>query len=469
MMKKTKFFTAASAFVLLSSPALAADQMSMSEIQAQLQQLSAQVQNLSNVVEQQNQTIKQQEAELNAQKQASAEAMEQVVANIKPAAGHVDTSGVKISMKPLPKIESADGDYSFQPTGRMHFDAVHYDDDASNRSSGTDVRRARLGAKGKLGNDVSYKGEIDFGGNSTSITDFYLKYSGLDSVDLVAGHQKPKMGLQQQTSSNSIQLLERSAPINAFTQGRRLGLNVLTGDDNWSLGVGAFGEGAGVNGSSDDEDSSIEGRGSINLLGLSDDQTDNILHLGAGYSYRDPGDGEARFRARPGTGDGPRIVDTGTINNVDDVSVYGLELAGVFGPFSAQAEYLKADVSVDGAADADFDGYYAQAGWVLSGETRSYKGKSGKFGGVKPDNPFNIDNGEWGAFELVARYENLDLNDTGAGITGGEVDMITGGVNWYLNNNVRVMGNIISVDSDDNAVVANDDPTIYSLRTQWSF
>ena len=148
----------------------------------------------------------------------------------------------------------------------------------------------------------------------------------------------------------------------------------------------------------------------------------------------------------------------------------GLEVAGVFGPFSAQAEYFNADVSRDNnMSDVDFDGYYAQAGWFITGESRPYSGKSGKFGRVKPKSPFDLKKGGTGAVELVARYENLDLNDAGAGVTGGELDIITGGVNWHINNNVRLMANVIDVDTDDNAVVADDDPTVYNFRAQWDF
>lgn len=465
MIKKSMLCVSTVALLLSTSPVLAKT-MTMEEVQAQLQALSSQIEHLSKVVEQQNDTIKKQAAELQQAKQESAE----VIANIEPAAGGMATNNVKVTMKPAPKIESADGQYSFQPLARMHLDMTHIDDDASDRSSNADLRRARLGAKGKLGGDLSYKAEVDFGGDVVTLTDFYLKYSGLDAVDIVAGHQRPKMGLQQQTSSNNIRLLERSAPINALLQGRRLGVNVLAGDNHWSFGFGAFGEGAGTSSQPDDEDTSIEGRGSVNVLALHNPDTKDVLHFGAGYSHRRPGDNQARFRARPGTGDGPRIVDTGTITNVDKVNVIGLESAAVFGPFSAQAEYLKSDVSrQNGSQDADFDGFYAQAGYFLTGETRSYKGKDGKFGSIKPKQPFDLKNGTWGAWEVVGRYENLDLNDAGAGITGGEVDMITGGINWHLNKNVRIMGNVVSVDSDNNAVVADDDPTIYSLRTQWNF
>jgi len=52
---------------------------------------------------------------------------------------------------------------------------------------------------------------------------------------------------------------------------------------------------------------------------------------------------------------------------------------------------------------------------------------------------------------------------------GGELDSTTAGVNWHLTNNARLMFNVIDVDTDSNAVVANDDPTVYNVRAQWDF
>ena len=464
MFKKTVLLSSAVALIASTSPA-AAEQMSMEAIQAQLAQLSSQVQNLSKVVEQQNETIKKQDAALQAQKQASAEA----IANIQPAAGG-NVTGAKITFKPSPKIESTDGKYSFQPFGRSHFDITNFDDSRSDQDSNTNLRRARLGFKGKIGGDLKYKAEVDFAEEGVALRDVHLTYSGLDAADIVLGNQKPKFGLQQNTSSNYIQLIERSAPTNAFTRGHLLGGQALAGGDNWSLAAGVFGEDAGNDDTGNDEDTSIDVRGSVNILGLAGNNVgDSVLHLGAGYSHRRPTDSGARFRARP-TGDGPRVVDTGTLADVDDINVYGLELASVLGPVSIAGEYFHADVARDNAfSDAEFDGYYAQIGWFITGEQRPYKGKSGNFGRVKPNNPFDIKNGGTGAVELVARYENLDLNDAGAGVMGGELDSTTAGVNWHLTNNARLMFNVIDVDTDSNAVVANDDPTVYNVRAQWDF
>jgi len=467
MLKRSLLMLGTASFALCASNAAAAENMSIEDIQAQLQQLAAQVQTLSKVVEQQNQTIKRQEAELTTQKQASAETAE-TLANIQPAAGSIDTSDVKITMKTAPKIESKDGKYSFQPTGRVHLDASFFDDDASDRSSNGNLRRARLGFKGKLGEDWKYKTEVDFAEEGVDLKEVALTYTGFDTADIKIGHHKPTFGFENNTSSNNIMTIERSTATNAFTRSELIGANLKGGGDAYSWALGVFNESGGNSDTGDDEDISIDGRLTTNILAWADNETDNVLHLGAGASLRNP-TGNVRFRARP-VGDGANIIDTGNFGSVEDVAVYNAELGAVFGPVSLQTEYFTADVSRDGGnSDADFDGYFGQLGWFITGETRPYKASTGKFGRVKPNNPFDIRNGGTGAVELVAAYANTDLNDTDAGILGGESDTYTFGVNWHFTNNIRLMGNVVAIDTDENASVANDDPTLYNFRAQWDF
>lgn len=464
--KNLLFAVSALALISFSSVATAAEKMSMEEIQAQLQQLSAQVQHLTTVVEQQNQVIKKQDAELEAQKQASAQAIEDAVAGIQPAAGG-GAGNVKISMKPGPKIESSDGKHSMQLFGRVHLDATHFDDDKFDHPSNANFRRARLGIKGNLGEDFEYKSEIDFGEEAVNFKEVTLTYTGLNAADIKIGHHKPAFGMEQNTSSNYMMFIERAAPTNAFSRDEEIGLNIIGGGDNWTLAGGVFNQDAATSAGDPDEDITFDTRGTMNVLGFGNNVGDNVLHVGAGYSHRKP-ESAVTFAAAP-AGEGPALVSTGAISATEHVDVYNAELAAIFGPVTFQGEYFNADVSRDnGNADVDLDGYYAQAGWFLTGEQRPYK--KGTFKRVKPKSPFSLKNGGWGAWEVLARYENADLNDAGAGITGGELDNITLGLNWHLTDYIRLMVNVTDVDTDANAATAaDDDPTIYNFRTQWDF
>jgi phosphate-selective porin OprO/OprP len=102
-------------------------------------------------------------------------------------------------------------------------------------------------------------------------------------------------------------------------------------------------------------------------------------------------------------------------------------------------------------SDPSFSGWYAQAGYVLTGENRGFKPEAAVFTNPRPTaNAF--DDGGIGAVEVAARYSTIDLNDgriaTG-GIEGGELDVWTLGLNWYLNPNLRVMTDYSRIDLDD--------------------
>ena len=120
-------------------------------------------------------------------------------------------------------------------------------------------------------------------------------------------------------------------------------------------------------------------------------------------------------------------------------------------------------------ADPEFDGWYAQASYFLTGESRPYKGNVGNFDRVKPKSPFSLKNGGWGAWEVLARIDNLDLNDASSGVEGGEMTDITLGLNWYLRDNARLMFNYVDVNTDEKAVEADDDPKVMTVRAQWDF
>lgn len=482
ILMKTRFLTTASLALSLSTamlapPALAGDAATLAALQAQLNALSQQVSELNAKVSVQEQIIRQQQSVIAQSPPATAtatrtatapaQAWDQAAIAAAPPVVSGTATPVKVSMAERLKIESADGLYSFQPYGRVHYDYTAFADDDLDRANNAQLRRARLGFRGDIGEDLAYRMEMDFGNEDTNLRDVYLTYSGFDAFDIDLGNMKPAMGLEQLISSNDIAFVERAAATNAFTRGHILGATVSSGGDNWSLRGGVYNEDARTNNGTDDEALSVEARATGDLLY----QSPHVLHLGLSGSWRRPNSAtnSLTFATAPG-GSGPlSIVSTGAIADVDDAMVYGGEFASIFGPLSLQGEYLRADVNRTGLSSASFDGWYAQTGYILTGETRPYRGSDGLTGRVKPRDPFSLKEGGWGAFELLARYDTLDLNDADAGILGGEVKQYGFGLNWYMRDNVRLMANYIAVNSDIDAVVPDDDPDVYHLRAQWDF
>lgn len=360
---------------------------------------------------------------------------------------------VKVSTKGGLKVETDDGNFMFRAGGRIHLDAAFHDDDTSDLKDGTKFRRARLFVDGVINKDWLFKAQYDFAENSVGTKDLYIKYK---PWGVTLGQFKQPLSLEELTSSNYITFIER-ASINNLATSRRIGLGYNTGSDNYSFAASVYGRDVGDS-TTDDEGFGIGGR----LTFAPWASESSALHLGVAAAMENPqlGDDSARFRARPEANvDGSRLIDTGSIADVDDITKYGLEAALVQGPFSLQAEYLAASVArKNGNPDADFDGYYVFGSWFLTGESRPYDAKKGAFGRVKPS-------AKSGAWELAARYSSLDLTD--GAIDGGEMDNWTVGVNYYMNANARLMFNYVGVDSEKAGV--DNDPGIFLMRAQVDF
>jgi phosphate-selective porin OprO and OprP len=100
---------------------------------------------------------------------------------------------------------------------------------------------------------------------------------------------------------------------------------------------------------------------------------------------------------------------------VSGAQVYSLEVAGTYGPFFAQGEYYWYNVDrgvLPGLPSVKFDGGYAEASYVLTGETRTYNSAAAAYNGIVPINPFSLTGGGSGAWELAGRVSR-GLKQTG--------------------------------------------------------
>jgi len=364
------------------------------------------------------------------------------------------------------KLKSADGNFKFQVGGRVMVDAAYYDEDKTELGSGAEIRRARLFAKGTVYHDWFYKAQVDFAGNDVSLKDFYLGYSGLDAMNITIGNQKEPFSLEELTSSKYITFMERGLP-NAFAPGRNTGIAIGTKADRWGLKVGYYFDGIENENSPGKDSNSVTGR--LHFAPVLSENS--VVHIGGAASYRKAnGDDTVRFRERPESHvTSTRLVDTGDIADYDSQTLYNIDAAAVFGPFSLQGEYMQTNVDND-AGDPSFNGYYVYGSWFLTGEHRPYSGSKGTFGRVKPKSV--VGKGGHGAWELAARYSSIDLTD--GAIAGGKEDNLTLGVNWYATPNIRFMGNYIYASTDPTSVVeyptaGDEDVNIFQVRGQIDF
>ena len=398
----------------------------------------------------------------------------------------VDDIKIKLDKKGL-QFETADKDFKFQIGGRLHADATWHSGDQFMKGTknvdandGTEIRRARLSFKGTMWQDWKFQTEFDIADNNVGVKDLFLSYQGLDWLEITVGNQKQPISMELQESSNDIMFTERSL-VNSLTEttfNRAIGLHFKSAGNNWSAQIGVYGDTITANKNSDHAD---EGWGAASRVTFAPiNESDHVVHLGAYGGFRAPNaddevmDDGFELEYETTHMSNLKLTDTGVITGIDDLVLGGLEAAYMYGPFSVTGEYARTWIERQGMPTLDFDAWYVQAAWTLTGESRSYKGSDGEFKRLKPNQHFSLrDGGGWGALELATRYAQNDLND--GDIAGGSESAVTVALNWYLNQNIRFMADYRRVLEIKNSPImtstgkAPDDLDMFTLRTQWAF
>ncbi|MET0546202.1 MAG: porin [Caulobacterales bacterium] len=377
--------------------------------------------------------------------------------------------------KGAPEFSDPDGNIKFKVRGRVQFDYVNLDqsddDGGSTEFNQTRTRRARIGVEGQFDSKFKYKAEVTLNGKESDSgtagapgkevqwEDAYIEYVGGSTWSVILGNQDQGYTLERLTSSRFSTNMERNMGDQAFGFGRTLGIGLMAGQDNW--GLSAFVNGDSMNNSdlaSGDESMEYRLHGYFTPVNT----PTSLAYIGGTVRYRDAQDGASfRYRSRPETNLGSRLVDTGA--GYDEDTMYSVEAAGKMGPVYAQGEYTMLTAKGPAGLDDDFSTYFVQAGWFVTGESRNYKG--GKFDRLTPNSP--VSEGGMGAWELRGRYDFLDLNDNGN--NGGEMTAYTLGVNWTPVKNVRFMGEYVNAESKERALGDNYDADVIQFRAQFDW
>jgi phosphate-selective porin OprO/OprP len=348
-----------------------------------------------------------------------------------------------------PTISDPTGSFTFKPRGVIEADAGVFSEHEGgyDYSDGTQLRRARLGFEGTAFKWFNYRAEVDFAGNAVNITDFYLQYTKIPKTVLTIGQHKAPFGLESNNSDNYNVFLERGMFTNAFGNAgaeRRIGISAAYAPkDNLNVAAGVFGDNESISrgsGSAPGESWGVNARATWEPVF----ETGKIIHFGISAYYRShlkSGDtpDAVRLTDRPNIRiDGGNIADSGVITNAGSLRYGGIEGAGVFGPLTVAGEAGRLWLDRFAANNAHFSGYYGYAAYMLTGETRPFKG--GNFDRIRPFKELGKDG--LGAFEIALRYDHLDLLDTPIlARAGNEASSVTGAVNWYFNPYAKLMFN----------------------------
>ena len=361
------------------------------------------------------------------------------------------------------EAKTADGHYAIKIGGRVQADYNDYDGviSAPPGDHGEDafIRRSRIEVKAHAHNwDYEFIYNINNGGSVDVVIGTYSGWGKM--AELTLGQQKEHFGMDDTGSSKWITAIERSMAADAFDTGHSLGARLHGANDSITYSLGAFKNG--FESGNNDVDRSVTGR--IVLRPLMDDT--HLIHLGLGVTDRTgvPAAYSTRLGARGGQdGGGVSRIRARISGASGDRNDYNFEAAARFGALHMMAEYFTGDIDVDNTPySIDADGYYAQVGYVLSGEHRDYKIDSGTFEAVKPTHA-------GGAWEVFARYDHLDVsNPSPIAVSGEKADSCTLGVNWYVNSMVRLSADYVHVNTDG-AINGEDEGDAVLARLQVAF
>lgn len=403
---------------------------------------------------------------------------------------------IKASFKDGLVFESGDKETSIKLIGRLQADYRNFDHSESTNGTGGatgsdtfDMRRARLGFEGTFKKYYKFKVQTDMSA-ANKLDEAYLNIGWWKQAQLRFGQFKMPSMLEEMTSSNNIDFMERSMA-NGGVAGKERGAMVHGAPLAGLTYALAFSTGEGQNNAEDDirvDNIDTLARVTANFAEMMGNK-EMVIHAGLMYSTTDLDNASVIGYDASTEGRGVKFFDAKNIAAIaDDTEVErertGVEGAVAYGPFKVQGEWSKVGYDFDGTGTTatddslDIDTWYAQAVWNITGEPWAKMYKGGAWSGMKPSKDFNPDGSAWGAWQVGIRYSKFDA-DEGFADTGSvgflEADAWTLGLNFYPNANTRIMLNYVrsNFEEQDTAVLVNgrevDDERAIMTRVQWAF
>jgi phosphate-selective porin OprO/OprP len=361
-------------------------------------------------------------------------------------------------------------------------------------NSGTNFRRAQLGFQGTVFNDWAYNFIYDFGGNGGEnrgyIYNAYIEYDGFRPFYFRAGAYTPFEGLEDQTGSGDLFFLERAAASdvarNLAGAPSREAVSIYAQGDNYLVAVSYTGKKSTDNTSTGaivgtfDAQQALIGRAAWlaysdpDFKWLLDGHITDVLKLPD--TAANTASGVVRFSNGPELGiDASRTVDTANID-ANQAREFGFETAATYDRLFAQGGWFRYEIERRIAVpNPHFSGWYGFLTYSLTGEQHPYDPTTASFRNIRPAKPLGTPGG-WGAWEVAARYSNIDLDflpfstTANGGIPGGKQDVWTLGLNWYPNNAIKFQLNYENLQVNHINAPGNDiSSNAIALRSQIQF
>lgn len=242
---------------------------------------------------------------------------------------------------------------------------------------GDDPRSLHLKISGKLPAGINWKAQFEAGSFELDFKEFYLDGALGNHARARAGQFCEPMGLDGQTSLEVIPFPERSAPTQAFTQGRNMGVMFYGGQGtHWGLGVFA-------NSSEAFDTPGSERAISARLYGAPQDGSKGLLHLGLAASFRDGHSTGLQFSARPGTHGSLQMIDTGLLPDARAATLT-LELAHASGQWTTVAEVMASSVQLPQKNGLAIGGAQVSAVYSFDDERSRWEPERDRWGRAQP-------------------------------------------------------------------------------------
>ena len=307
------------------------------------------------------------------------------------------------------------------------------------------LRRARLIAEGTIDKIYDFQIVPEYAGSSVSILDANLAMTLSPAAQLKFGRFKPPLGLELLQSDSCSFFAERSLVTDLVPSrdlGAQIGGGFLDGVMTYTAGVfNGVADGASTTNADFDNDKDVVGR--VFAQPFKRDAASPLQGLGFGVAG-------SRGRQKTATAltsgyktDGQQVFFRYKSTTFADGQSWRVSPQAYYyhGPFGVLGEYAVSAVDVRSAAtgprtELHNRAWQLAAGYMLTGEKSSYSG-------VVPAQSFRPGQAGWGAWEVTARYANLQIDhnafplfaDPAASAT--EATAWGVGVNWYLNKTVR--------------------------------
>ena len=402
-------------------------------------------------------------------------------------------------------IRSANSNFVARLRGILQVDSRTFVDDGGIKGNDTfTLRRARPILGGTVFRDFDFLFVPEFGGSgSPSIRYAYLNYTYNPAVQARIGKFKVPVSLEQLQSDYNTLFIER-AFVSSLAPSSDLGVQLhgeiwrgkeadtqrlsARGALNYSVGVfNGVGDGRTSENIDFDDQKDIVARIFAHPFLNTDIRFLKGLGLGiaGSYGHQEGPQGlplkngfatdafQTFFTYRTGAGTGDA-----TANVIADGAHWRLSPQGYFyyGPFGLLGEYiLSSQELARQAGPVTFQTVHNSAwqiggSYVLTGEEASHRG-------VLPRRNFDPRTGHWGAFEVVARYEYLDVDDGVFTLLADPAMSATRaaawgvGLNWYLNRNIQAMFNFVQTDfkGGSSGAVTRQNENVFLTRIQLAF